>query len=120
MTAARQRQGSKVAIPSTGYGTGTQLDMLQSAGGGIAAPPPGPPPVNPRIRDAQTAPLGPLPSAFGPTQRPGEPITAGVPFGPGLSPPPVDPAEETLLMLQAMYRVLPHPGIQRLMMSGRG
>jgi hypothetical protein len=118
MTAARQRQGSKVVFPSTGHGTASQLEQLQDAGGGVAAPPPGPPPVNPRIRDAQTAPLGPLPSAFGPTQRPGEPITSGVPFGPGLSPPP-QPEEDAKMMLEALYRILPHPAIQRLMMSGQ-
>lgn len=124
MTAARQRKGSKVDVPSTGYGTGTQMEMLQNAGGGIAAPPPGaPPPQIPgaapprdRVLDAANAPVGGLEGAFGPSQRPNEPITAGVPFGPGLSPRP-DPAQDTDILLAAMYSLLPHPAIARLRRS---
>ncbi|WP_434439723.1 hypothetical protein [Lentzea sp. E54] len=43
------------------------------------------PPPSAGMAAPSSAPTGPLPPLFAPSQRPDEPITAGVPFGPGPS-----------------------------------
>jgi hypothetical protein len=64
-----------------------------------------------------STPVGAVPSAFDPTDRPGEPVTAGAALGPGPSVPLVDPSDPNL-MLQAMYSILPNAEIARLLQSG--
>lgn len=52
---------------------------------------------------------------FGPSQRPDEPATAGIPFGPGSPGPgtllPADPDQ----LLRAMVAVFPHPDLLALL-----
>ena len=118
---ARQRKGSQVDIPSQTYGQGAQVEAIQKAGGGIAGGGPTQPAggdSTSRRAAAASAPIGPQSSVFGPTQRPNEPITAGVGIGAG-SGPMVEP-NDPMLLLQAMYSVLPHPAIARLMLSSQG
>lgn len=91
-----------VRVASGGkYGERQAMESLQQAApmaaGAGAAPPP---------------PTAPLPAAFGPTQRPAEPITAGLPSM---------PAAQSLAQLDAdallrlMIRRYPHPQLVRLM-----
>lgn len=58
-------------------------------------------------------------SAFGPSQRPMEPITAGINLGPGQGAPiGGELASDTDLLLQAMIRVYPHPTLMALLDRG--
>jgi len=57
-------------------------------------------------------PVQPL-SAFGPTDRPLEANTSGIPFGPGAGTPQSAP-NDTVMMLQAMAAVWPSPALFRL------
>jgi hypothetical protein len=56
---------------------------------------------------------------FGPTDRPNEPLTAGVDFGPGpgRAPSPVIPDDPNLL-LRALVQTYPHPDLVRLLNRG--
>lgn len=107
--------------PSTQYGNATAQQAAQRAvplpaqgsppaatGGGS---PPGPPPVTPGS-------LGPL---NGPTARPSEPLTAGLPSGAGPGPealgmaaPGTDPTIATLKGILARY---PNPDLQALVLE---
>lgn len=51
-----------------------------------------------------------LPSPFGPSNRPNEPVTAGAALGPGAGAP--NPREDTLAALQALWPLMPLPEIQ--------
>jgi hypothetical protein len=110
--AASRGQPVRVA-PGQTYGERQALEGQQAAAplaapGGIRTQ---------RLAEAANAPVGPLADVFGPSGRPNEPITAGVPFGAGPGQPMVD-AEDPDLLLQALFGVLPHPEIARLMLSG--
>lgn len=104
-------RAQKVAVPpSAEYGQGERLRRAQQAvpmAGPAQAPQqqqPGGPPAAPQ------RPLGPMAGEQGdllrPTERPDEPVTAGVPFGPG----PMgtrDTGDPVLAQLQAYYSVFP-------------
>lgn len=61
-----------------------------------------------------------VPNLGDPTMRPGEPVTAGLPVGPGagpealgpMPPPPMDPVRQ---VVQAMMMVAPNPDLIRVM-----
>lgn len=62
-------------------------------------------------------PAGLTEGAFGPTQRPGEPLTAGSPLGPGRTPTEMTPLEKDPdLFLRALYTRNPHPDIERMLL----
>ena len=54
-------------------------------------------------------PMNVSPNVFTPTQRPGEPITQGVPIGPGSG--PVKIQDNTDAVLEAIYQINPSPVI---------
>lgn len=57
---------------------------------------------------------------FGPTKRPGEPVTAGAPLGPGDNGPLAMEGMDADRILQVMARILPNsPAIMRLMIRGK-
>ena len=58
------------------------------------------------------------PSVFGPSDYPGEPITAGVNVGAGPGAPQVGQPDDPDLILQILWSIYPHPEIARLMISG--
>lgn len=103
----------KRQFPAEHQGQATALDRLQgaapmhaeAASPASGASPPGAVPTG-----------GPL-SVFGPTERPFEPMTAGLPFGPGAGPQGPDVADADAL-LRVLYSILPHPELARLMTSG--
>lgn len=76
-------QGAKY-IPGGKYGEGKALMEQQTSApmAGAATPKPSMTPV------MATAPQGKLTGLFDPTNRPDEPVTAGLPIGPGRSPEP--------------------------------
>lgn len=53
-------------------------------------------------------------SAFSPTQRPGEPLTAGVDWGEGPGAPPNLLGEDSYLLARALYAAAPSPQLERL------
>jgi hypothetical protein len=52
--------------------------------------------------------------AFSPTQRPGEPPTAGLDFGPGAGAPQSRLPEDPYLLAKALYAVSPSPQLERI------
>lgn len=81
------------------------------------APPPAPataPPVGPVGPGAATAPGPTLTPLGAPTQRPGEPVTAGVPVGPGPNGIATPGADDLRLRLGAMYQAFPTEEIRQL------
>lgn len=84
--------------PSTGYGEKAALQQAQS-----------------QIPAGRSAPQGPMqpPDMFGPTRRPGEPITAGAAAGAGPGPANLL-AEDPHVVLRALAAAYPHPDIIRL------
>jgi hypothetical protein len=69
------------------------------------------------VQQQQASPLPvqqevPMPNVFAPTERPAEPITQGVPIGPGAS--NVRSTDNIDMMLQAMYQINPSPVILEL------
>lgn len=98
------------------YGAATAQAAV-AASGGAGAPPGGPP-------AASGAPPGPMipPGAGGafnrPTERPGEPLTQGVPIGPGAGPEALGlqgKNDAVSLQLRALYQRFPIPEIGALL-----
>lgn len=58
---------------------------------------------------------GPSLNVFGPTMRPGEPLTEGAPVGPGGMGPLDQEGMDIDRLLQVMYSIVPSPAIARLM-----
>jgi len=112
------RGGARANYTGQTYGTATAQEQSQQA------VPPGPPPT-----DAAGGGLmleRPMPGAAGfarPTERPDEPITAGVDIGPGPSSldagirPRVLEFDDTIMMLQALYQKYPNPGLRKFLMK---
>ena len=86
-----------VAARGGDYGSRKKLEDQVSAGGSL--PKATPPPLV-------------APNGFAPTENPTEPITAGVPTGPGDMPMVV--SDNTDLILQALYQTNPSPIILEL------
>lgn len=87
----------------------------QPTGAGAAT---SPAPVTPQ-EAAANMPFTPV-GLGDPTQRPGEPITSGLPTGPGSNQPPAliapqsTPQDQTLALLLAAQRANPTPGLEAL------
>jgi hypothetical protein len=104
-----------VDIPSQSYGQGEALTALQQA-----APLP-----SAEAAPSEAAPTGggggpPGPvfgeSAFRPTERPGEAVTSGIPFGPGDSGQnQILPTDTVDAFLRALYASFPSDAILRLL-----
>lgn len=93
------------------YGAAKAQAQVQASGAppGVASPP-------------VAAPPGPVPGSFGafnrPTERPGEPVTAGVDVGPGPGSEVLGmqgPTDPVSLQLRALYRMFPIPEIAELL-----
>ena len=82
----------KLTMGSTGYGEGVETAAIQS-GAPLAETPDVRPARGGDIREAATQ--APVTGLFAPTERPNEPITAGIPMGAG-------PGPEALMMRQQM------------------
>lgn len=106
------RGGRRQGTPGTVYGQRTDLNPSRSldtgytppaapqspaGGGGAVAPAPAGPPEAMGVHPDTVTPL------FAPTDRPGEPVTAGLPYGPGPGPAGPQPNNDLL----AMKRYLP-------------
>lgn len=92
-------------IPGMGYGEQQALTQQQQAA-------PLPKATTPQAQPAKR----PMPNVdvFGGTQRPTEPVTSGLPFGPGVG--PSEPiADDPDMLLRAIYSVYPDPLLLRLL-----
>jgi len=105
----------KLAPVGQEYGQGQQVLNAQSS-----QPLPnmqaGGQPANPRVPVDDMR--GKIPSLSDPTSRPGEPVTAGLPVGPGAGPEGlsggvVGPPQE-LMILRAIFQAHPNEDLQRL------
>lgn len=102
-----QQQGQPTRVPSGGpYGQRKALRQQQGAAAMQSDEPDALPP-------------GLEGGAFGPTQRPREPITAGAPEGPGRNPRPTLQQQDPDLLLRAIYARFPHPDIARILLRRR-
>ena len=106
--AARNFQDNTQAvrrIPGMPYGEQQELTQQQQA-----AP-------LPKATTPQAQPVRrPMPQIdiFAETQRPSEPVTSGLPFGPGVG--PTEPvADDPDMLLRAIYSVYPDPLLLRLL-----
>jgi len=109
----RKRQPVRLA-PAAVYGERQALQQQQQAApmGDVDAQ------RQQQFKTMTTGQPAPSYSVFAPTQRPGEPITAGTNVGPGLGGPPAPSVgNDPLLLAQEMYRILPHPELLRLLRS---
>jgi hypothetical protein len=113
------RGGKRQGTQGKGYSNRTDLAVDYAPGGnpasgGMEAPRGQMPLMGPAIGADMVANLG------DPTGRPDEPVTAGLPIGPGagmeamgpMPPPPTDPMRQ---VLQAMMLVAPNADVQRLL-----
>ena len=87
-----------------------------------AIAPVGPPPtanIPTPAAPVEGPPPGGLGDLFAPTTRPDEPLTAGMPFGPGKGPDPfaTDTGDPELDTLRELYRVTGSPSIRELLES---
>jgi len=98
-------------IPGMPYGEQQELTQQQQAA-------PLPKATTPQAQPAR--PTRPMPQldVFAETQRPNEPVTSGLPFGPGVG--PTEPiADDPDMLLRAIYSVYPDPLLLRLL-RGKG
>ena len=106
--------GDIVQFPSTQYGRGAAQAASQAA-----VPPTGPRSAVPPLADpADTAAAPPQPGTaadlFAPTARPDEPLTAGMPFGPGPAP-LTNPDQAAVDRLRLLYQQTGLPSLGRLL-----
>ena len=98
-------------IPGMPYGEQQELTQQQQAA-------PLPKDTTPQAQPVR--PTRPMPQldVFAETQRPNEPVTSGLPFGPGVG--PTEPiADDPDMLLRAIYSVYPDPLLLRLL-RGKG
>lgn len=104
-------QGKKY-IPANGkYGEATALQEIQSGAPMQGNPIPSTP--------TPSIPAMPVTPIDAPTNRPDEPVTAGMPFGPGSNTPPalVQPLDEVAAQIRAAYELFPNEDLRRLVLS---
>lgn len=112
------RGGKRRGTPGKAYANRTDLTSDyapgSAAGGGMTPPVQQQPLMGPPIGADQ------VPNLSDPTMRPQEPVTAGLPVGPGpgpealgpMPPPPVDPVRQ---VIQAMMLVSNNPDLARVL-----
>lgn len=97
----------KMQVQGTQYGEEAALDRAQDQV-----------PAGPAVTEQVMIGANDVPNLADPTMRPQEPVTAGMPFGPGPGPRPGqmagDPVEERLRALYAKY---PSPHLRRMLME---
>ena len=104
-----------MAAKGQAYGEAkAQMDAQRSLP--VAAPPPPAtaPPAGPAGPGAATAPGPALTPLGAPTARPGEPVTAGVPVGPGPNGVEMPGADDLRMRLGAIYQAFPTEEIRQL------
>lgn len=122
------RGGPRQGTPGKGYSNRTDLALNSAsqtatntaASGGVQAPAPVPTLGQPQAGPPQMTP-DMVPRLDDPTARPGEPVTAGLPMGPGpgpeaLAPLPLGPADAGLL---AAFQRNPTPELRAAIMAAK-
>jgi len=96
----------KMEVAGTQYGEEAALSRAQDAV-----------PAGPAVTDPPPF-VGPdaVPNLSDPTNRPNEPLTAGMPFGPGVGPSPsMTTGDPVVDRLRVMYAAYPSPHIRRML-----
>ncbi len=102
-------------IPATRHGQAAQLEAIQGSAPLQGPTPPVGTPGAPTAAAPRPAPVS-GPQAFRPTERPGEAITSGIPFGPGPNGQnQILPTDSVDAFLRALYSVYPDDAILRLL-----
>lgn len=99
-------------IPANGkYGEAKALQEMQSGAPMQGNPVPSMPTPN--------VPMEPLTPLTAPTERPNEPITSGMPFGPGSNTPPAVTFgnDDVAAQIRAAYALYPNDDLARLVMA---
>ena len=107
-------------IPADRHGQAGALGAIASAapiqGPTPSAAPPGPTASPAAGGGGRPPPVAAGPQAFRPTERPGEPIQSGIPFGPGPNGQnQIIPTDSVDAFLRALYSVYPDDAILRLL-----
>jgi hypothetical protein len=109
-------QGMKEMAANGVYGERKALAEMQSSAPMQGNPVPNMP--TPTVSAAQAAPTQqPMAGLFDPTQRPSEPITAGMPFGDGSNYPTAMPVQfdDTAAQIRAAYALYPNESLRMLL-----
>lgn len=105
-------------IPATRHGQAAQLEAIAGSAPIQGPTPPVAPPAGtpaPQAAGGRGQPVS-GPQAFRATERPGEAITSGIPFGPGNSGQnQILPTDSVDAFLRALYSVFPDDAILRLL-----
>jgi len=121
------RGGRRNGTPGKAYSNRTDLNAPKPAMAKIPGQPYGAQAEQVRSQQAmpvQSAPLpnpDSIPGLMDPTQRPNEPVTAGIAAGPGpgpealSTPPGMQAPQPGVDELRALYQAFPFPGIKRLL-----
>jgi len=113
------RGGKREGTPGKAYVNRTDLGMDYAPGdaaaGGMQAPAQQAGSLMPPIIGADQ-----VPNLGDPTNRPNEPVTAGIPYGEGpgpeaLGPMPPDPTDPIRMVIQAMMMTTPNADLSRLL-----
>ena len=107
-------------IPAGGkYGEASALRDMQQSAPMQGNPTPNMPTPNVPAQSMPTRPSGPVTGLFDPTPRPGEPLTAGMPFGDGSNVPTVVPpqVDDVAAQIRAAYAVYPNEPLRRLVIA---
>lgn len=108
-------------VPGQPYGAAQQQREAQQVIPVAGTSAPGPGAVRTAPAAGQQSGSGPLPGSLGfvePTGRPGEPVTAGLPVGPGAGPEGLSllqDTEDVLVQLREAYRLYPTAAVRRLL-----
>jgi hypothetical protein len=98
----------KLELGSKSYGEGVETQAIQS-GAPLAKTGDVRPARAGDVREAATqAPQTPLTGLFAPTERPGEPITSGIPMGAGAGPEVLMMQKNTVKLSDSLAQMLPY------------
>lgn len=112
--ALSQRTDGRVpAMQRTGLPYGENKAVNEMQAGAPLSPQPQPGAGTPAAQGGARLPFSG--GAFTPTARPGEPLTAGVDFGPGPGRSPNAAADHAAALLQVVYEHYPTPALQRVL-----
>lgn len=118
------RGGRRQGASGASYSNRTDLNVNRAPTGGLTPVPPQAGPVAAQPTPTAAAPTGPQPGTLGtflPSQRPGEPITHGLPSGPGGGPEVMqqpftpDPLVQASALLSAIPAVHQTPQLKALL-----
>jgi hypothetical protein len=112
-------QGAKPIAANGQYGERKALQQMQTAAPMQGNPVPSMPTPSLPASPQPAMPPEPITNLFAPTERPEEPLTSGVPFGPGSNIPPAlaSAQDDVAAQIRAAYAMYPNEDLYRLVMA---